>query len=106
MNSLKIILLAFSEICLLKRDPQDLPVSALFLVLCAATYTITSFILALIYQNLENALTAALVDISFMVILTWLLLAIGRKSNRWIQTGTALLGTGSIFSLLAIPAYF
>jgi hypothetical protein len=106
LNPLKIIFLAFCEICVLKRKPQDLPVSGLFLGLCAVTYTISSFLLAYAYQDLNNSLTVALIDIGLMMMITWLLLVISRKPGRWVQTSTALLGTGTIFSLLASPIYY
>ena len=106
MNSLKIIIQAFYEICLLKRRPQDLPGSGVFFSMSAAAYTLSSFILALTYQDIQKSLMVAFIDAGLTILITYLLLLVIRKPERNLQTGTALLGTGTIFSLLATPMYY
>jgi len=106
MNSLKIITKAFCEICLLKRQPQDLPGSGVFFGMCAAAYAMSSFILTLAYQNLQKSVMVAFIDAGLTVLITYLLLLALHKPERNLQTCTALLGTGTIFSLLATPVYY
>ena len=103
---IKLLSLSCADICLLRKKPQDLPASGVLLFLCCLSYFLSSFILAYSYQNPVNSLIVALTDLGLMVILTKLILATGGKSERWTQTGTALLGTGTIFGLLAIPVYY
>lgn len=105
MNSVKIVIQAFYEICLLKKRPQDLPVSGVFFCLCAATYAISSLLLTLTYQDLRSSLLAAFMDAGLTILITCLILFVIRRPERILQTGTALLGTGTIFSLLAMPVY-
>lgn len=106
MNSLKIITKAFYEICLLKRQPQDIPGSVVFFAMCTAAYTLSSFILTLAYQDFQKSVTVAFIDAGLTILITYLLLLAIRKPERNLQTCTALLGTGTIFSLLATPVYY
>lgn len=106
MNTLKIITRAFYEICLLKRRPQDLPGSGAFFCMCAAAYALSSFILTLAYQDIQKSALVAFIDAGLTILITYLLLLAIRKPQRNLQTGTALLGTGTIFSLLAMPLYY
>lgn len=106
MNSLKIIVQAFYEVCLLRRRPQDLPGSGLFFGMCVAAYTLSSLLLTLTYQDIRKSVLVAVIDAGLMILITYLLLLAIRRPARWLQTGTALLGTGTIFSLLATPVYY
>ena len=106
MNALKIIIQAFLEICLLRKGPQDIPASSLFFGICAGAYALSSLLLATAYQDLNNAVIVALTDSGLTILITYLLLFTVRRPQRWLQTVTALLGTGTIFSLLATPVYY
>lgn len=106
MSALKIIIQAFLEICLLRKGPQDIPASSLFFGICAGTYALSGLLLATAYQDFNNAVITALADSGLTILITYLLLFIVRRPQRWLQTGTALLGTGTIFSLLATPVYY
>lgn len=106
MNALKIIIQAFLEICLLRKGPQDLPASSLFFGICTGAYALSSLLLATAYQDFNNAVIVALTDSGLTIVITYVLLFAVRRPQRWLQTITALLGTGTMFSLLATPVYY
>jgi len=101
-----VIVMAFVDVCLLKRKPQDLPVSTELLAVCLLAYTIGSFLLALISQTMIDALIAGIVEVLLVATMTYILLKIINVPERWLQTTTALSGTGAIFSFIAMPLFF
>ncbi len=96
----------FWEICLLQKAPQDIPYSrGLFLLLLLAGFLIDNL-------NLNIALPEVAVTLVIMVVsvhtafllgsLSALLTLMGYRARIY-QTLTALIGTGIIISLLALP---
>ncbi len=90
-------------ICLLKYRPQDVPASRELLVISVGIYFLLGYVLAGLDENIVNALPAAMVDTVFLLAFTLLLLLLRRMPGRWIQTATALAGTGIVFGLLLMP---
>lgn len=92
------------DLVFLRRGPQDLPYSqSLLALLIAAMLALTA------------ALAAELADISvartaFSMLLQLALVAaalrMGEKSERFVQTATALLSASIVLTLLAIPVLF
>ncbi|MCG8378179.1 MAG: hypothetical protein MI865_01760 [Proteobacteria bacterium] len=101
----KIIFLAFFDICRFIKGPQDIPESKNLLTLCLLVYGICSVVLVLLTESADKAIFAALLEILLIMIFTQILLQIKGKSSRWIQTVTALSGTGVIISIIAFPIY-
>ncbi len=93
----------FSYMCLLKRQPQDIPASRELLTLTVGIYLLLNLLLAALDKTVTNTLLAGLVDTAFLLVFVYLLLLLCRKANRWSQTVTALAGTGILFGVLLIP---
>ena len=93
----------FVSICLLRLRPQDLPASSLLLALSVLAYTACT---ALAHSALLSPLDAVIggaVDALLLCGLTLSLLALHRRWARAVQTLTALVGAGTVTTLVAIP---
>jgi len=80
-----------------------LPVSRELALLCLLGYAASSFLLTLATQSMQIAILSGLLDALLLVVISYALLLIWRLPQRWLQTTTALSGTGIIFSAAAIP---
>jgi hypothetical protein len=100
---LEIIWKSFFSICCFRSRPQDLPASRDLLVLTLLAYAFSSFLLSLATQAVELAALSGLLDAVLLASITHIVLTLWRLPERWLQTTTALVGTGIIFSLLALP---
>ena len=93
----------FWEICLLRAAPQDLPASN-FLVLAALTaYLGSGTTLLLSDINPLAALAQAALDAAALAVVTTVLLQLRRHPGRLAQTYTALVGSGTLLNLIALP---
>jgi len=101
-----VIFRAFFDICLLQKRPEDLPASVAFLFICLLSYTTTSILLAIPTQTIFNAVIAGSIETVLIMLITYLLLLVKGKKERWLQLTTALSGTGTIFGLLALPLFY
>jgi hypothetical protein len=101
----KVLFLAFFDICRLSKGPQDIPASKNLLTLCLVTYGLLSVQLAELSQPIDKAVLAGGLEVVLIMIFSLALLQIRGKSSRWVQTVTALAGTGIIISIIAIPLY-
>ena len=93
----------FWDICALKAAPQDLPASSFLLMLVLAAYFVTGAVVAAFQWPLSQALVAALLDTVFLTIISRVLLWARMLSARFIQTLTALAGSGTVMTLIALP---
>jgi hypothetical protein len=94
---------AFFEVCLLRRGPQDLPASSLLLAVCLAGYALGSVALAAFNLSPPQAILSGGLETLLLCLLSYLLLALRRVPRRWLQTATALAGTGVVLVLFALP---
>ncbi len=101
----KVLLLAFFDICRLVKRPQDIPASRNLLTLCLVLYGLLSIQLASLSQPLDKAVLAGVLEVVLIMLFSFALLQISGKSARWVQTVTALSGTGVIISIIALPLY-
>ena len=101
---MKKLVRAFVQIATLKLGPEDLPASGFLLGLVTAAYLLTGAASVAFYTSSagEAALQLA-VDLCLTFGFFTLLLVLYRKAHRLLQTLTALLGTGVLLSLLALP---
>ncbi|MBK1702372.1 hypothetical protein [Thiococcus pfennigii] len=93
----------FFELCLLRRAPQDLPASDwLFRLVLAASFLVG--VLAALIAGLPLALGVLQSLAQLALLLTVLYFGLGwlRRPGRFLQAATALLGTGTLLSLLAL----
>lgn len=93
----------YFDIALWRRGPRDVPASFPLLVLVAVPYLVTSGVQSALMYPAEGpggALARAGADLAMTVVLFWIVLAVARRGHRYVQTLSALLGTGT---LLALP---
>ncbi len=91
------------NICLFKAKPQDLPASSGLVLACA--------ILSFLGYQTGNALLSAftgvtLISLTQTVLLgasLWLLLALCKKPQRWLQSAAALYGASAVTHFAALP---
>jgi hypothetical protein len=90
----------FLDIVLWRRGPQDLPASSLLLVLAAAAYVVVSIVqLAMLGEPSAAWLVFVVLDPVLLVAGTWLLLRLFNRRERFLQTATAVLGTGALLGV-------
>ena len=95
----------FMEICLLRRRPQDLPYSQALFSLCMVSYLLLTTLLNAIVYPLGNALLASAVEGVLIMAATSAALRLRGVGERWLQTTTALTGSGCILTLFALPVF-
>ncbi|MGH8282885.1 MAG: hypothetical protein ACRESE_03470 [Gammaproteobacteria bacterium] len=95
------------EICLLRKGPQVFPHSWSLFVIMLVAYLVTDGIL-FVAQGLRglDIVIETLCDTALQLVFFVLVLGIWRKLARFNQTASALLGTGSIIMLAAVPLSF
>lgn len=96
----------FMDICLLRRRPQDVPLSRELFAVCLTAYFILSTLLTALSYPLDDALLSSLVECGSFVLVTVAVLRLRGVGQRWMQTTTALTGSGSVLTLFAIPVFF
>ena len=91
---------AFLDIVLWRRGPQDLPASRLLLWLTAAAYVAVSIAqLTLLEEPAAAWLVFVALDPVLLTAGVYLLLQLFGKTDRFLQTATAVLGTGVVLGL-------
>jgi hypothetical protein len=90
------------DMCQLRRGPEELPYSKrLFGVLLVASVAIDVASGRLLGGHDE--LERSLVSTALVLALCWIALAMRQLGNRYVQTATALVACGIVFSLLVLP---
>jgi hypothetical protein len=91
---------AFLDIVLWRRGPQDLPESGLLLWLTAAAYVAVSIAqLTLLEEPAAAWLVFVVLDPILLTTGVYLLLRLFGRTDRFLQTATAVLGTGVVLGL-------
>ena len=96
----------FLELCLLNRGPQDLPASAALLLLTTLGYFAVGAAVAWPVYEPAIAVATAGFDVLLLFGVTAGLLAWRGHRGRWLQTTTALAGSGFLMGLIALPIVF
>ena len=96
----------FLDICLLRKGPQDMPASPMLLQLTLLSYGISGILIPLLDVSLTLSLLLTGLDLALLTSLAYGLLALRDYRPRFVQTLTALLGTGTLLQLLALPLLF
>jgi hypothetical protein len=87
----------FVDIVLWRRGPQDLPVSSLLLGLAVAAYVVVSVLqLALLDEPAAAWIVFVVLDPLLLAAGLWLLLRLFGKTGRFVQSATAVFGTGAV----------
>lgn len=95
----------FVDIVLWRKGPQDLPASAMLLLLTLAAYVAVSALQLLAAgESGRHVLLYLVVDPLLLLGLIWVVLAMFRRRERFAQTASAVLGAATLLSLLlALP---
>jgi len=93
----------FLDICFLKAGPQDLPNSIWLMKFSLVVYFALAVISQLLEYSLSMSLAAAIAELILMMLIVAILLQLRGYSERFNQTVTAMAGTGTIISLIALP---
>jgi len=103
LASIKTLFNSFMEICLFRLGPQDLPASNIFLTIVFVISILLALLLNLINLSFQHAVLAMMINITVVIIITWLILRLYNKPMRFIQTLTAQMGAGVVISVVAAP---
>lgn len=102
-SSLRAIADPFIQICLLRRGPQDLPTSSILLGIALTAHMLMAVLFVAAYEGVVKAFLSGALDTVILAALTGCLLYTQRRSARFVQTLTALAGTGAIITLVTLP---
>lgn len=106
MMPVMILLQRFFQICLFKAGPADLPASHWFLKLVCLMYFAVGVLVSHIDHDWNASLAASFSDTLLLLAVVWLLLYLRRLPGRFLQTATAMAGTGAIMGLLGLPIFW
>jgi hypothetical protein len=95
---------AFLDIALGRQTPAHLPASVLLLVLAAIAVALTEVFGALLPPPPNGQIALRIVlEVGLPLLFAWLLLALTRRRERFLQTATALLGVAAIAAVILYP---
>jgi len=93
----------FVDIALLRRAPQDLPASMPVFVLAVSFNVIVATIGVADIIPGVSAMAAAMTDAVIMLVMLRLVLMTQNRAARYVQTATAIFGSGIVLGLVALP---
>lgn len=96
------LLRLFTQIALLRRGPQDLPASELLLVITVLGYLAVNALLASLLPSDEGWQGPLLVGTIFTLLWYGVLLRVAGRSERTLQTVTAVFGFEAVLSPLVV----
>jgi hypothetical protein len=95
---------AFWEIALWRRSPAQLPASGFLLGLVAAAVAMLEVLGALLPPGPSDRIaTRVCLSVGLPLLFAWAVLTIARHGQRFLQTGTALLGVAVLAELVLYP---
>lgn len=95
---------AFWDIALWRRSPAQLPASAFLLGLVAGAAALLEILDALLPPNPSGRIfTRVLLSVGLPLAFTWAVLSVARHRQRFLQTGSALLGVAILAELVLYP---
>jgi len=101
-----VLLRTFLDIVRFKAGPQDLPSSPALLVITFIATVLTHVMTDAPYNSASTIWLVAITQAGAFGFILWVVLSIGSKRERWLQTTTALYGAGSLLQLLTIPVSY
>jgi hypothetical protein len=94
----------FVDLCLLRRGPQDLPVSRVLLLLVLLLDLAAGVLLGrTVWGATGPAIGATLLDVGVLLLLLHVALRVRDVLPRFTQSAAALLGVSTLFTLVAMP---
>jgi hypothetical protein len=101
---LKDLLNYFVDLCLLRAVPQDAPYSLPLLYLASSLNVMVGMLLVgEVDLNPPGALLQSALEAALMLATLYLLLLLRKKAARFVQSGLALMGSGVLLGLVALP---
>jgi hypothetical protein len=95
---------AFWDIALWRRTPAQLPASSFLLALVAIAAAALEVLSAFLPPaTTDRILTRIVLSVGLPLGFAWAVLALARRRQRFLQTGTALLGVGVLVELVLYP---
>lgn len=91
------------DICCLRKGPQDLPYSRVLFVLIIAISFVISVTQLLFQQTFLQAFSQTSLMLLLTIIFNWAILKLKKLEARFIQTTSALIGTGTIINVFVYP---
>jgi hypothetical protein len=89
----------YFAIVIWRRGPQDLPAIGILLPLTIAAYVLVSAVVGELLPSMRPGwFGQVLLDTLFLLLWYWLLLAIARRRERYLQTTTALFGLQTVLA--------
>ncbi len=88
---------------LLKAGPEDLPYSLALMTRVIFLYLISGMLVVVGIVDASLAMARMLLNIAIVLSFSYMILSALNLKSRFVQTGTALIGIGIIFNLLAWP---
>jgi len=99
------LLRLFTQIALLRKGPQDLPVSPILLALTICGYFVVHLVVGTVLPPMPGPWVNHLIlDIVFTFCWYALLLYVAKKPERFLQTTTAVYGYQTVLSPLLVAA--
>ena len=95
---------AFLDIALWRRSPAQLPASLFLLALVACASALLEVASAFLPPvSIDRLSTRIVLSVCLPLGFAWLILALTRRRQRFLQTGAALLGVGVVAEILLYP---
>lgn len=95
---------AFWDIALWRKSPAQLPASLFLLGLVAAAAALLEVLGALLPPNPGGRIvTRVILSVGLPLLFAWVVLAMARRRQRFLQTGIALLGVAVLAQLVLYP---
>ncbi len=91
------------DICCLRKGPQDLPYSIVFFVLLIIVSSTISISQLMFQQTFIEAASQTFLMLALTMVFNWCVLKIKHLGERFIQTTSALIGTGTVINVLVYP---
>jgi hypothetical protein len=90
------------DLCQLRRGPEDMPYSPARFALLVVASVVLDVASGAVFDG-EDVLARSLVSTALVLALAWVALAVRGLGNRYVQTASALVACGIVFSLLVLP---
>jgi len=95
---------AFLDIALWRKSPAQLPASTFLLGLVASLVAVLELLSALLPPNpSDRVLMRVALSVGLPLVFAWVVLRIAGRPQRFLQTGSALLGVALLAQLLLYP---
>lgn len=100
---MRALIFFFVELCALRRAPQDLPASEILLGVVLVADLFAGLLVGITAGiSVWMSLLQGLIEIALMLAALYAALNVMKMSARFLQSGTALMGSGALLGLVAL----